>query len=333
MVQIVAFCNIASILGPNLGFHRHAKAALEQALLLAPNSRFVVRSAARFHVHTREPETALAILRSHPHLDRDPWLLSAEIAISSIAGRPSKVAKRARDAVEAKRFSPAQVTEVASALASMELEHGNTKRSKKLFDLSLKFPTDNTVAQAEWASREAHIELLEPRHLQIARTFEARAFELFESGHFSDAYNNSVAWLIDEPFSTRPVRLGSFVASVALEDFDASIRVARAGAAANPTDQAVKNSLIYALIMAGRLEEAEKELATVDIGKADDSSKVSSLATSGLLRFRAGDHSTGRNMYEKAMALAESLSMSALAATACAYWAREENPFRHSRSG
>lgn len=308
----------------NLGLRKQAQEALERALALGPSSRFVVRSAARFFVHISDPERALALVRNHPLLEKDPWLLSAEIAISSVAQRSSKVAKHGRKILDEKRFSSAQVTELASALASSELEHGNTKKSKKLFNLSLESPTDNTVAQAEWASRTAHISIIEPKHLEITRTFEARAFESFTEGKMESTYDQVLGWLVDEPFSTRPVALGTYVASVGLEDYSAAIRIARAGLAANPLDQRIRNSLIYALTMAGALEEAVKEFAEINFLKANNVARICLLATGGLLQYRRGNASEGRHAYEKAIDAAKAENLTQLATIARAYLAREE---------
>lgn len=308
----------------NLGLRKQAQEALERALALAPNSRFVIRSAARFFVHISEPERALALVRNHSLLEKDPWLLSAEIAISSVIERPSKVARHGRKVLDEKRFSSAQVTELASALGSKELEHGNTRKSKKLFNLSLESPTDNTVAQAEWASRTAHMSIIEPKHFKIARTFEARAFELFSEGKMENTYDQVLAWLVDEPFSTRPVGLGTYVASVGLEDYSAAITIARAGLAANPSDQGIRNSLIYALTMAGQLEEAVKEFSEVKFLKANDVARICLLATGGLLQYRRGYSSEGRHAYEKAIDAAKAANLTQIATIAQAYLAREE---------
>lgn len=319
----IAHVDVARIYA-NLGLKKQAKTSIDRALLLAPNSRFVVRSAARFMVHIHEPERALSIVRNHERLAQDPWLLSAEIALSSVAGRGSRVAKRARKLVDDRHFSESQVTELASALASIELEHGDRRQSKKLFGLSLEVPTDNAVAQAEWASRTNHIELIEPKHLEVARAFEARAFEAFNDADLKRTYNYSLVWLLDEPFSSRPVDLASFVASVGLEEYKLAVDICRAGIAANVSNQGVRNSLIYSLAMAGDLQGANQEFELIDLASANTVEKICLLATGGLLAYRGGNALQGREAYTNAIRAAQAARLTEMATRAKIFWAREE---------
>jgi hypothetical protein len=55
--------------------------------MLAPNHRFALRSAARFFLHVGKPDDAQTILRRSEATRRDPWLMAAEIAVSTVADR------------------------------------------------------------------------------------------------------------------------------------------------------------------------------------------------------------------------------------------------------
>src|SRR5262249_6318180 len=62
---------------------------IRTATALSPSNRYVLRSAARFWMHARDPGQALHLLNRTPALRYDPWLLSAKVAIESAAKRPA----------------------------------------------------------------------------------------------------------------------------------------------------------------------------------------------------------------------------------------------------
>src|SRR2546425_4473875 len=107
------------------------------ALALAPNSRFVLRSASRFFLHIEDPELAHDILRRTERVKADPWLVAAEIAVASAAGRTSSLVKIGRHFVEDQNFAPSHVSELASSLGTLELEAGKIRLVKRLFRRAL----------------------------------------------------------------------------------------------------------------------------------------------------------------------------------------------------
>src|SRR5207249_5632885 len=151
--QALAWANLA-LEYASLGLRDKAKRAMNAGLSLAPSNRFLLRSAARLRLHLNEPEEARALLLRQPKTRHDPWLLSAEIAIATVLGKPSRLIRDGREMVEGAEFAPAHLAELASALGTVELLSGKTKAARKLFHRSLEAPTDNSVAQAVWASRE-----------------------------------------------------------------------------------------------------------------------------------------------------------------------------------
>jgi len=116
-----------------------------------------LRSAACYYTVTGDPERANALLNQSARTPIDPWLAAAEIATATAAFRDSKVAKRAWNSVVHGDFHPTHVSELASAVGTLELKHGNEKRSKKLFRTSLENPNENAVAQAQWVVEHKNI--------------------------------------------------------------------------------------------------------------------------------------------------------------------------------
>jgi tetratricopeptide (TPR) repeat protein len=312
-----------------LGQRKQSLRSMENALRLAGGNRFVLRSAARLLVHLDDPERAHDLLRRCVQTPFDPWLLAAEIAVGCVAGVTSRWIKRGRAHLHSETFSPLHVSELASAIATMELRNGRLGAARKLFQQSLVQPTDNSVAQAAFVAE--HIPQLEvgARVLRIPRSFEARALSSTMKGDWPDAVAECQRWLEDEPFWTRPASHGSYIAEVVLQDYPLAEQFARRGLAANPADPGLLNNLVVALAYQNRLEEADRTFASIhtDVRTANNRLGIVLTATEGLLDFRRGRHNAGRSRYEEAIRQAERggvLGSQHLATLARLHLAREE---------
>ena len=85
------------------------------------------------------------------------------------------------------------------------------------------------------------------------------------------------------------------------QDYLAAIRYASSGLERWPESVMLKNNLSYALLMAGRHEEAARTLATIDDSTLDRRQRVCVTATRGLLRLWQGDLTEGRRLYAAAL--------------------------------
>lgn len=308
-----------------LGLTDRAVRAMSVALALAPDHRLTLRAATRLHVHNQDPDEAVWLLRRSRSTPDDPWLMAAEIAASMVADKPSRFAKHGRQLLKSGRFGPFQTAELAAALGSLELEEGATRAGRKLFQEALREPTENTVAQAEWASRTMKLQLIEPSHPNLPHSYEARAWEHYESGRWRDVLDQAWRWFRDEPFSSRPAMMGSYVASVVLADWEGAEQFARFGLAANPDDQMLWNNRAFALASADKVSDAiraYKHMSGAEL--LDDQQRSVWSATGGLIQYRLGNHAEGRRMYDEAIELARRSGHHAQAALALAILAREE---------
>ena len=314
-----------------LGQNRPAERALKHALALAPAHRFVLRSASRFYLHVGEPAVAHDVVRRAPSTPRDPWLVAAELASADLADQGSRLLKTAGQMVESRSFSPLQISELASALATRELRHGTRRLARRLFRRALEEPTENSVAQAEWAARQVQdLDVPEDR-LQVPRAYEAGAWAAYLHGRHSDAMAFSWKWLLDEPFAKRPAEFGAWIAGAVLEDFTESYRIAHYAVAANPTDIGLRLRCVFALASADRPAEAEEELNTVDHllrvcppETGIERIKIVQTADRGLIAFRRGQVEEGRRRYLEAFQAASDKDIHDLAILAAIYLAREE---------
>lgn len=307
-----------------VGELRKADRAVKVAVSLAPVNRFILRSAARFYVHIDDPEYAFRLLRDSEATREDPWLLAAEIAVGSAAGLGPRSIRPARQILQEHSNAPKHVTELASALATLELESGKHGSARKLFRTALVAPTENTVAQVEWASKHMTGLDIEVDRFKVPRLFEAKAWESFAKGAWQKAIDDSLDWYADQPFSSRPAELSSYLVVTILEDYKEAERLLRDALKANHSDPTLLNNLAFAYANEGRVDQAEETLARICPGDRTGITEVVIVATRGFMQFRRGLPDIGRKLYNEAIQRAAKLSIKKVKAMAALYLAREE---------
>ena len=118
--------------------------------------------------------------------------------------------------------------------------------------------------------------------------------------------------------------LGSFVAATHLEDLTEAERLAAAGLLADPDDLLLRNNMAFILATADRVDEADRWYEGIAEADLNRPSRICWLATGGLIAFRRGNENAGRELYQKAMSLADRAGDTDRHALAAAYLAREE---------
>ena len=290
-----------------LGLREQAARCMTVALQLAMNNRFVLRSAGRLWIYLEDPEKAHDLIVRADRTIHDPWLLAAEIAIGSAAGKKPRFIKAARRMLAERRFPPIHISELASAVATLELDSGNVKKSKQLFGRSLEHPTENSIAQAAWASRQNSSIRFEDQHLRLNNAFEAQSWIYYQKSQWEQAVEQCKLWQFDQPFSSMAGIHGSYVSAIALEDYSTSERFADLGLMANPSDFTLLNNLAFARINLGNMEGAKEALLTVDRLQLSDQNRAVLQATQGLLEFRTGNVVRGRELYSDARSKAKKI--------------------------
>lgn len=306
-----------------VGDSSRALRSMTTAASLAPDNRFVVRSAARLFLHEHDASTALKIIRRAAGAKRDPWLLAAEIAVATASHSATLFAKIGTNRNADDNISLFSRTELSSALATLEMNNGRTKKARQLFRQSLKGPNENSVAQVEWANRQIGGLEIDKGLLTVPRSFEASANLNLVAGDWDYALAEGMEWLRDQSFSSTPAAFTSYVSSL-IEDYERSIGILRTSLKLNPNDPILINNLGFALASANRLEEAAALLKGIDLETATKLSAITLAATFGLLFFRKGLPDHGRELYQLAISRAGSQGNSKYRAMAILYLAREE---------
>ena len=106
-----------------------AEQAMVIAINLAPNNRYVVRSATRLFIHIHKYEKALYYLKKSQLLKGDPWVISAHIATSDLMNRYSPHLKKGIELIDSKNFSDYDLTELSSAICTFEYHNGTAKKN------------------------------------------------------------------------------------------------------------------------------------------------------------------------------------------------------------
>lgn len=309
-----------------------ANHSMRIALASSPQNRMIIRSASRLYVHSEEPDRAHRLLYDAEAVRSDPWLLAAELAIASLTQRTSRLTRIAKRLVKDDSLKPFHRTELASALGTLEMEAGRDRKARQLFQLSLTDPTDNSVAQAQWASRQFDRLTITGEKLNIRRGFEARADHAFANEDWHRAIREAWSWLSDEPFSSRPAVFGSYVASVGSMDFMEAVRFAKEGLRANPSDPILLNNLVFALAQSDHIEEANEHFKLIRKPR-DSRIDLTLLATEGLLCYRRGEIERGRKLYKEAIAIAKDVRDRRALALASMFFAYEELSSRNPDRG
>ena len=291
----------------SIGKMNSAERAIKIGVSLLPTHRWVVRVASRFYVNNGQSDKAHYLLNKHPMLKEDPWLLSAEIAVSESFNRPLKMVSHARKIIELQKFNPLHLTELESSIATLELSSGALKKAKKLYVSSLRKPNDNSLAQAKWAERNANISNLVNSELLFSQqgAFEAKMWEKYYNYDISSAIDFGIKWFEDESYSVQPAIMVTYLLSI-LDSYELSLEYSLKGLNINKHDETLilnklfseiclleNNSLNVNVDSINEWEGILKNIASI----SDENTAAHANANLGLLHYRTNRFELGKEYY------------------------------------
>lgn len=288
-----------------LGLVEAAMRPMQVALGLAPGNRYVIRAAVRYFLHLGEKERSLSLLHKSLTTPHDPWLLAAELAVSSVINKGPRFWKHANSMVRSGNYDIFHLSELSTAIGSIEMWEGSRKKAVRSFLFGLQQPTENALAQIVWAADQIHGIEIPAEKFRSENVFEALALDARQRGAWRETVDYSQQWAEHEGFSSRPYVLASAIASTILDNPDLGLSIAHRGLSTNPGHPALVNNMAFSLALLNRCPEAEKALATVNLKTAEPADKIYLLATCGLVALRSGKTEEGLNYYANAISLAE----------------------------
>ncbi len=308
---------------------KRAKRYVQTALALAPRSRFILRSAARFFLHIEDEERAHDVLRQSPLFEHDPWIRASEIAIATVRNKTSTIAKQTlRSLLNAKgRGSELSqcTTELSSAVATLEFLAGSNKQAKQLFRQSLEAPNDNSLAQAEWAAARLGL-VVDPTILTIPFSFEANAHNAYRHLQIDAATESAQQWSADEPFASRPHDMLCYLHCIHGNYLSALNEAQLALQVGNRDDLGLQLNLLFARIQqGGDLQAAYNTLLRLAQHPDAKTYSPNILANAGALAYVLGtpeDMAIGQDYYRRAIQAARARSDAHTEALARAFFAR-----------
>lgn len=307
-----------------IGQEEVAKKNITIAKQLASTNRYVLRSFARLMAHFKEVDIAHDALRKNSMTKFDPWLVASEISLASLRGKTSNLIKTGNDLIKSRNFDFFSLTELASAMGTLEMSAGNRKKSKVLFETALRAPNDNSLAQIEWANNRQHLFDFDVTNFD-SNNYEAYTLSNFNSKNWHETIDNAEKWFMEMPFAKRPVLFGHHTSSFYLEDQETAIKFCKAGLVANPNDPEIINNIAYSYAVIDDIKKAFEYLNKVQISDVKEvSARICLIATTGLAYYRSGERDRGKSLYMEAITEARRAGNKFLADFALLHLVKEE---------
>lgn len=321
----IAWCDMA-LYYATLAQMDKARTAMKVALNLAPNNRFILRSASRCFTHLGEPDRAVSILRRSPLHSFDPWITSAEIAISESAGLPSKSISKAKDLVNDDNLTQFSRSELAVSIGTKEMRSGAERHAKAFMRQGIIDPTENALAQAEWMATQLGTNIDDFVHLgeKVPASYEATARHFFYKEKFKESLNSAELWCKYQLLSSIPFIFSSYIASVCLDNDIEALRILNSALQSHRNNPSFMNNYICSLTKTGDVAAAKETLRMLNLRNLSDHEIFTFMATQGLICFRTDNAEKGRELYLKAIMGFERINEQRSAAIAAYYWALEE---------
>jgi tetratricopeptide (TPR) repeat protein len=283
------------------------------ALNLAPSDRYIVRCAVRFYIHSDNIDQAWHCVKRASEVQFDPWIKATEISIAELLNKSVKKLK----GVIPTSGTPDHIfhySELIESFGMLELINGNDHRAKKSFMLAWSNPSHNVVTHSEWIVRARFPALANIAEGKFVESIEATAWQKYHQMKIDEALVAALEWALEEPYARNAYSLASGIA-FHNNNYDSAINIVKEGLKSSPYDFGLQNNLCFGLLKKNLVDQAELELLkiTPPVGAA---SHVVYTATKGLLEYKKGNITKGRNLYFDAISGADKLGDRRLCANA-----------------
>ena len=228
-----------------LGQPRKAIDMMTAAGKVLPGNRYVMRAGTRLFLHLGKADDAYRFALRQV-VRGDPWQLAAMLVAADVAKKTNDEFRLARRMLQDESLPNFDLGELAATIGTFEMVKGQNKQARDWFKQSLRAPTENVVAQAEWAhSKDISIDV-PSQYLDDPSAHEANAWSAYREQRWSESLAHIDAWHLQEPFDVRPPMQASFLAICVTGEYERGIRIAEEGLAANPNNSSLLNNIAVA---------------------------------------------------------------------------------------
>ncbi len=320
----IVWFNISHLYG-QLGQFTQAEKAMRAALFLAPNNRLMIRSAAKMYQQIdSDSEKSLWVLRRAESIESDPWLISADIALSDSLGIKQKFRRKGLLLLKHSRIPDFHLSELRSAIGTNEIYSGSERLGKKHLDEALLCGTENSIAQIQWLQEAKILNNYPELNLDnIQASYEAASRLAYTNQKWDEVIDNAIKWVYYHPFSENAAMLAGYMLYHVLGDTKNAIEVTRIGQRANPKCLPLINNRIFFEAQNGNVDKAENIFNQISEGSKPNEKGLFH-ANAGMIKFKRGNIIQGRKEYLQAMEIFNKAGLSFEAQSAMLHWAYEE---------
>lgn len=278
-----------------LGHNHKSKNAVITALALEPSNRYIVRSGIRFFFHISDLDSAYYFLKKALYEYNDPWLQSINISVALLLKKRTPKFEKI-NIKEISKIDVFQLSELIESIGTLEINSGNVKKAKKYYYKAWENPPRTVIAHSEWVLRNHFFHLINSIQFDFSNSPEASAYNQYHNINYSKALSEIIKWINEEPYSKEPYILASSI-YCSMEKYKKAIEIADSGLKSNPNDFTLLNNKCYALLKNNEVKVGEKQFSYLNKPSESSIEYIIYSATKGLLKFKKGDITNGRNLY------------------------------------
>jgi len=284
--------------------------SIEEAISINRSMGFIVRNAARIFSLTGDNGRAIKLLKSSEYYRYDPQIVSAEIAFSQLENRKTTGISIGDKLLKDPQYNNQEKSELASTLGTIEFFKENFTRSEQLFDLSLIDPNKNSYEQSLWYKRQ---EISPQQFKAYSDSNEIQTHKYSKSNDFENALFHSLRWIDEEPYSTRPYRVSSYIQGVIFGNHSEAFDLIKKGTESqkqikgsnysHQEERGSNNDMAYHLLKANRIQEARVYIEpTLELRLFKENLQdidYVAIATLGLYAYKTNEFEHGKKLYRK----------------------------------
>lgn len=282
-----------------LGEEKKSEKIMNIAFNASNKHPLIARNFSRLLLNQKDPEKALYILKKTSLLKQNPVIASADMAIKSTFKIGKIDLKNALNLLSNKKINQILKSELFASLGTIEIENGATVNGRKLFSQALTYPTENTIAQAHWMSRNNYIQLKNSQ-LNLMPSVEGKVIDHYANKEYVLCRDSLIELYKFQPFSEIPIVDAGYISLMALDDPIYAVKLYDDYKHITSHSFMAQNNKAVALLDLNRVDEAQALIRQLSQLAKSAREQYVLTATEALLCYRVNLYEIGKNLYQRA---------------------------------